>query len=61
MRIVKQKEKFNQYNIENLTLARLNQILIALDYTKKKGLLTFAGVQLIDALNEQVKHNSYNK
>jgi len=24
-------------NIENLTLARLNQILLALDYTKKKG------------------------
>jgi hypothetical protein len=61
MKIVKQKEKFNQYNIENLTLARLNQILIALDYVKSKGLLTFAGNTLIESLNNQIKNQSYNK
>jgi hypothetical protein len=61
MKIVKQKNKFNQYNIENLTLARLNQILVSLEYLKKHGLLTFAGNSLLEALNNQVKNQSYNK
>jgi hypothetical protein len=61
MKIAKQKNKFNQYNIENLTLARLNQILIALEFTKNKGLLTFAGNQLLEALNSQISSKSYLK
>ena len=61
MRIVKQKEKFNQFNIENLTLARLNQIILSLEYTKQKGLLTFAGCQLLESLENQIKNKSYLK
>jgi hypothetical protein len=53
MKIVKQSKKANQFNIENLTLARLLQILYGLEYLKSKGLLTFAGVQLLTALNSQ--------
>ena len=61
MKIVKQKDKFNQFNIENLTLARLNQILVALELSKKTGLLTFAGNQLLEALNNQIASQSYLK
>lgn len=54
MKIVKQKEKHNQFNIENLTLARVLSIITALDYCKQKGLTTKAGTQLIDALYGQM-------
>lgn len=52
MKIVKQ-EKFNQFNIENLTLARVLVIINALDFIQKKGLLTTQGTQLLNALNSQ--------
>jgi len=61
MKIVKQKDKLNQYNIENLTLARLLQINLSLEYTKKHGLLTFAGNRLLESLNNQIKSKSYLK
>ena len=61
MKIVKQAYKYNQFNIENLTLERLNQILLSLEYTKSKGLLTFAGCQLLESLNAQIKNKSYLK
>ena len=54
MKIVKQKEKHNQFNIENLTLARVLSIINALDYCKSKGITTTAGNQLIIALYGQM-------
>ena len=53
MKIVKQKGKHNQFNIENLTLARTLQIILALEFCNKKGLGTRAGAQLLEALNAQ--------
>lgn len=53
MRITKQIGKPNQFNIENLTLARVLSIINALEYCKSKGLTTRAGTQLVDALNAQ--------
>ncbi len=53
MKIVKQKEKFNQFNIENLTLSRVLGIMNALEYCHKKGLTTRADGMLLEALNNQ--------
>jgi hypothetical protein len=53
MKIVKQKDKFNQFNIENLTMARVLSIIHALEYCNSKGLTTTAGSQLLEALNNQ--------
>lgn len=54
MRITKQVGKHNQFNIENLTLAMTLGIINALEYCKGKGLTTYAGTQLVDALNAQL-------
>ena len=53
MRITKQTGKHNQFNIENLTLARVLSITNALKYCKSKGLTTYAGSRLLEALEAQ--------
>jgi len=53
MKITKQAGKHNQFNIENLTLARVLSIINALEYCESKGLTTRAATQLVDALNAQ--------
>ena len=58
MKIVKQKDKYNQFNIEGLTLARLNQVLVALEFSKKSEILNFSGLQLLDNLNNIVASQS---
>lgn len=60
MKIVRQKDKYNQFNIENLTLARVLDIMNALEYCRKKGLLTTSGSQLLEALNAQKDKLSFN-
>lgn len=53
MKIIKQKNKFNQFNIENLTIARTLAIILALEHCKNQGLLNVAGEQLLESLNKQ--------
>jgi len=53
MKITKQDNKFNQFNIENLTVARVLSIINALEYCHKQGLTTKAGEQLLEALKSQ--------
>ena len=52
MKITKQ-DKYNQFSIENLTLARVLSIINALEYCNKKELTTLAGSQLLKALKQQ--------
>lgn len=53
MKIVKQKNKPNYFNIENLTLARVLDIMNALEYCHRKSLITRSGSELLKALNLQ--------
>ena len=53
MKIVKQSNKINQFNIENMTMARVLSVINSLEYCQKQGLITTAGSQLLESLNNQ--------
>lgn len=50
MKVVKQANKPNMFNLENLTLARVIDIMLALEHVGSKGLLTVSGQQLLQAI-----------
>jgi hypothetical protein len=53
MKIVKQSDQFNQFNIEGLTLGRVLSIINALEHSKQNNLLNTAGGQLLESLKKQ--------
>lgn len=53
MKIVKQKDQFNRFNIENMTMARVLSIINSLEYCEQKGVLQSAGSQLLASLKSQ--------
>lgn len=53
MKIVKQN-KHNQFNIENMTLAKVLAVINALTFLQAKGLANKAGTDLINSLNNQL-------
>ena len=53
MKIVKQADNHNQYNTENLTMARVLTIIISLEKCREKGTLSNIGIQLLESLEKQ--------
>lgn len=60
MKIVKQKN-FNQFNIENMTLAKVLAVINALTYVQSKGLVNKTGADLINSLNNQLAKLTLNE